>query len=88
MNRKIVGAILLSAAGLVMAAGTVGAQIANAIVRAGFHAGAIGGVVPAGPGDAYPHWLVVMSALVLAATGGVFLRGRDPLATTKDSGRE
>lgn len=77
MNRRIVGAILLSAAGLILTVGAVGAQIANGIVRAGFEAAAKGGVVPAGPGDVYPHWLVVVSAVVLAATGGVFLGGRD-----------
>ena len=76
MECRIVGAILLSAAGLVIAVGIVGAQIANGIVRAGFYA-ASGGIVPTGPEDAYPYWFVVVSALVLAATGGVFLVGRD-----------
>lgn len=74
MNRKFVGAILLSSAGVVLTIGTVGAQIAYAIALAGFHARQIlGGSIPPGPQDAYPHWLVIITALTLGATGISFL---------------
>src|SRR5689334_21841968 len=59
MNRKIVGVILLIAAGVVLAICTVGAQVAYAIVRGGFYAGRMTGLVPPGPEAAFPHWLVI-----------------------------
>jgi hypothetical protein len=73
MNNKIIGAILLSAAGLVAAIGTVGAQIANAIVLGGFYAGPMTGEVPPGPLQASPPWIVGAAILVLAGLGLYFL---------------
>lgn len=75
MNRKIVGAILLSAAGLVLTFGVVGAQVANAVVRAGFHAGKLDVVMPAGPEAAHPHGLVLAATLVLGGIALYFLFG-------------
>ena len=73
MNRKIVGAILLSSAGIVLAVGTVGAQVAFAIVLGLFEAGGHGGSVPPSPIDAYPHGLIDIVTLVLGVVGLYFL---------------
>ena len=73
MNRKLIGAILLSSAGLVLAVGTIGAQIAYAIVLGLFVAGGHGGRVPPSPIDAYPHGLIDIVSLVLGAIGLYFL---------------
>jgi hypothetical protein len=76
MNRNIVGAIFLCTAGVVLTIGTVGAQVAYAVVQAGFFAGKMNGLVPPGPQAAYPHWLVIVTALVLGTLGIRFLRGQ------------
>lgn len=76
MNRKIPGAILLSSAGIVLALGTAGAQIANALVLAGFLSGRQSGLTPPGPQSVYPHWLVIVTALALGAAGIRFLYGQ------------
>jgi len=73
MNNKSIGAILLSAAGVVTAIASVGAQIANAIVLGLFKAGGHGGIVPAGPDEASLHWSVIVAILTLTAAGSVFL---------------
>ena len=73
MNNKLIGALLLSAAGLVAAIGAAGAQIAYAIVLGGFYAGNMTGVIPSGPAGAHLHWLVIAAVVVLAATGLFFL---------------
>jgi hypothetical protein len=73
MNNKLIGALLLSAAGLVAAIGAAGAQIAYAIVLGGFYAGAMTGVTPPGPEGAHLHWLVITAVIVLAISGLYFL---------------
>jgi hypothetical protein len=73
MNRKLVGAILLSSAGFILAIGTVGAQVAYALVCAGFDAGQRSGLVPPSPIDAYPHGLIDIVSLVLGVIGLYFL---------------
>jgi hypothetical protein len=77
MSDKILGVILVSAAAIVLALGTAGAQIAYAISEAGFHIGKITGVAPPTGQNVYPHWLVLAAALVLGAVGSVFLFRRD-----------
>jgi hypothetical protein len=73
MNNKLTGALLLSAAGLVAAIGTVGVQIAYALVLSGFYAGNMAGVTPPGPLGAHLHWLVDVAVIVLAVSGLFFL---------------
>ena len=73
MSNKIVGAILLSAAGVVTAIGAVGAQIAAAIVRGQFYVSKISGEVPPGPEHATLHWSVVIAILALAVAGLFYL---------------
>ena len=73
MNNKLIGALLLSAAGLVAAIGAAGAQIAYAIVLGGFYAGTMTGLNPLGPEGAHLHWLVIAAVVVLAAAGLFFL---------------
>jgi hypothetical protein len=73
MNNRIVGAILLSAAGVVAAIGAVGAQIACAIVRGQFFVSKISGELPAGPENASLHWLIVLAVFGLAGAGLFFL---------------
>jgi hypothetical protein len=76
MNHKTAGAILLATAGLIVAIGAVGAQIANAIAEGLFYAGNKSGVVPPGPESASPHWMIIVAALILAATGFLLLLSR------------
>jgi hypothetical protein len=73
MNNKLMGVILLSVSGLVAAIGISGAQIAYAVVLAGFYAGNHTGTVPAGPEFASPHWIVVAFTVILAVLGLFFL---------------
>jgi hypothetical protein len=73
MNNRLTGALFLSAAGMIAALGTAGAQIAYAIVLGGFYAGHATGAVPPGPQTTSPHWIVVVSIVVLAAFGLYFL---------------
>ena len=73
MNQRITGSILLSASGLTLAIGTVGNQIALAIVKAGFFAGDMTGQIPPGPEKANIHWLVLTAATLLAVLGLYFL---------------
>lgn len=68
MNDKVVGAILLSAAGLVAAIGAVGSQIALAIVQGQFFVSKMPGGVP-GPEQVTLHPAVIIAALGLAAAG-------------------
>jgi hypothetical protein len=77
MNRKIIGAILLSAAGLVAAIGAVGAQIAFAICQSAIYHQGYGVSVPPVLGNVSLHWAVILTALVLGASGFFFLFGRD-----------
>ena len=72
MNDKLNGAFLLSAAGLVVAIGAAGAQIAYAIVLGEFYAESRTGPIPPGPAGASPHRLVITAAIVLAAFGLYF----------------
>jgi len=73
MNNKLIGALLLSAAGLTTAVGMAGAKIAYAIVLGGFYAGSKTGVVPPGPAGASLHWLVITAIIVLTVFGLYFL---------------
>ena len=73
MNNRLIGALLLSAAGLTAAIGATGAQIAYAIVLGGFYAGNKTGVVPPGPAGVSLHWLVLSAVVVLAIIGLYFL---------------
>ena len=73
MNNKIVGAILLSAAGVVAALGAIGAQIAFAIVEGQFYVSKMSGVVPPGPEHATLHWSVTIAVSLLTASGLLFL---------------
>jgi hypothetical protein len=73
MNNKLIGALLLSAAGLVVAIGAAGAQIAYAIVLGGFFAGTMSGPNPPGPAGASLHWSVITAVIVLAVSGLYFL---------------
>jgi|WetSurMetagenome_2_1015567.scaffolds.fasta_scaffold1348840_1 hypothetical protein len=73
MNKKLLGVILLSVSGLVIAIGTVGAQIAQAVILAGFYAGNHTGEVPLGPGSGSIHWIIFVSAAALALGGVYFL---------------
>jgi hypothetical protein len=73
MNSRIAGSILLGTSGLVAGLGLVGAQVSNAIVLGGFYAGRMTGVVPPGPQQAGLNWIVIVSAVVLAAVGLLFL---------------
>ena len=73
MSNKIVGAILLSTAGLVAAVGAVGAQIAFAIVRGQFYLSKVTGEFPPGAEKATLHWTIVVTVALLAAPGLYFL---------------
>ena len=73
MKNKTIGALLLSAAGLVAAIGAAGTQISSAIVLGGFYAGTMTGGNPPGPERARLHWLVIAVVIVLAVSGLVFL---------------
>ena len=72
MQNKLIGAILLSAAGLMTVLGMVGAQIANAIVLGGFYAGNMTGIIPPSPQSATPHWLIILVSIALAIMGLYF----------------
>jgi hypothetical protein len=73
MKDKIAGSILLGFSGLVATIGTVGSQIAYALVKAGFYAGALTGEVPPGPQSASIHGVVVVTTIVLAILGLYFI---------------
>lgn len=73
MNSRQIGAFLLGISGLVAVIGVAAAQIAYAIVLAGFYAGNISGEVPAGPQNATLHWLVLTAVIILAALGLFYL---------------
>jgi hypothetical protein len=73
MNNRLMGVIFLSVSGLVAAIGTSGAQIAYAIVLAGFYAGNHTGEVPSGPEYVSPHWIVIVFTITLAILGLFFL---------------
>ena len=73
MNYKVAGVILLGFSGLVATIGTVGSQLAYALVKAGFYTGNMTGQVPPGPESAEPHWIVIISMSVLAIMGVYFL---------------
>jgi hypothetical protein len=73
MNNKLIGVIMLSVSGLVITIGIVGAQIAAAIILAGFYAGNHTGEVPSGAGFGSIHWIIIVSAIALAITGLFFL---------------
>jgi H+/Cl- antiporter ClcA len=77
MNNKIAGSILFGFSGLVAAIGTVGTQIAYALVKAGFYAGQMTGENPPGPESAAPHWIIVVSIGILAILGVYFLFAPD-----------
>jgi hypothetical protein len=77
MNRKIIGAILLSAAGLVAAIGAVGAQVAFAICQSALYQAGVGQSVPPSLGGVALHWVVIVVVLVLAASGFFFLFCRE-----------
>jgi hypothetical protein len=81
MNEKIAGTILLSVAGLVVAIGGVGSQIAFAIVQGQFFAGGHGGINPPGPESATMPWATLAAAIVLAVAG-LFCLFR-PTSTTR-----
>jgi hypothetical protein len=80
MNRKTIGAVLLSAAGVAGAIGVAGAQIASGFLRGSVHAALITsrttGVIPPGPADASPHWLVFVLVALLGLSGLYFLFGQ------------
>lgn len=73
MNNKLAGSILISASGLAAVIGTVGTQIAYALVKAGFYAGNMTGVVPPGPEQVSALWLVIVPVCVIAVLGLYFL---------------
>lgn len=73
MKCRTIGAVLLCVAGIVTAMGAVGSQMANAVARGLFDVGGHGGYIPPGPSEASLHWSVMVSALVLAASGLLFL---------------
>ena len=73
MNNKIIGAILITIAGLTTIVGIVGAQIANAIVVNGFYSGQMTGMVPPGPDDVHMNSLIIIVSLVTALLGLYFL---------------
>ena len=77
MRNKIVGAILLSAAGFVAAVGTIGAQLSASIVLAAFHLAKIGGTTPPSPSDVSPHWLIFVLIAILTTSGLFFLFSRN-----------
>jgi len=65
MSREALRALLLITAGVILTAGTIAAQFANAIVKAGFHASGSSGVIPPAPSAADPHMMVVAAAAIL-----------------------
>jgi len=73
MNNKAVGAILLSASGLVAAVGAVGSQIASAIVEGLFYTAKMGGSGIPHLKDASPHWTVTVMVVLLAGLGIFFV---------------
>jgi hypothetical protein len=76
MNQKIIGAILLIAAGCVAAVGTVGAQVANSIVLEAFVNSKMSGAWPASPSETSPHWLIFVMVALLTASGLFCLFGK------------
>ncbi len=73
MHNKFAGSILLGVSGLILTLGVVGGQIALALVKAGFYAGAQTGQAPPGPEQAGVHWIMIAATLVLAILGLYFL---------------
>jgi hypothetical protein len=73
VKNKQIGALLFGVAGMVAAIGVAAAQIAQAIVLAGFYAGNMSGEVPTGPQNATLHWLVITAVITLAAIGLFYL---------------
>lgn len=73
MKDRRSGAILLSAAGLIMVMGSIGVRIGNAIVLAGFYAGSMTGVNPPGPDEASLPWPVLAVVIILGVFGLYFL---------------
>ena len=77
MNRKLIGAILLSAAGLVTAIGAVGAQIALALCQSALYQAGVGRSDPPRLADASLHWAVILVALILVILALIFLFSRE-----------
>jgi hypothetical protein len=73
MNDKAAGAILVCAAGFVVAIGAVGSQIADAIVLGQFFGAKIGGIAPTGPENAGIHIGVIVASVILVLTGFILL---------------
>lgn len=73
MNNKMIGALLLTASGLITTLGLVGAQIANAIVLSGFFTGDMTYENPPGPQAANLPGLVLVAVIILAALGLFYL---------------
>ena len=73
MQNRIVWAILVSTAAVLMAIGVVGRQVANAILLGQFHVAKISGELPPGPTHGTPHALIFLVAGILAAVGVYFL---------------
>jgi hypothetical protein len=73
MGNKLIGVIFLCVSALLAVIGTIGAQIAYAIVLSGFYTAKLTGEVPSGPGAAEPHWIVIVSVIALASFGLFFL---------------
>ena len=77
MNRKLIGAFLLSAAGLTAAIGAVGAQIAFAICQSARYQHGVGLEDAPVLGFVSLHWSVIVVVLVLGISGFTFLSSRD-----------
>lgn len=77
MNDKFAGAFLLGMAGLIVAIGAMGSQIADAIVLGQFYVSKTSGYVPTGPENAGLHLSIIIAAVVLSLTG-IFLLFRKP----------
>ena len=71
MYNKLVGAILLGSAGIVLAVGVVGSQMVNEIARN------TGQAADASWARSYnrinPHWIVIVAATALAVSGIGFI---------------
>jgi hypothetical protein len=73
MNNRQIGAFLFGISGVVAAIGVAAAQVAHAIVLAGFYVGNRGGETPPGPQNANLHWLTLTAVIILAAVGLFYL---------------